>query len=455
MVRGGAEAMKICILATLMTAPVVLFAAAGVRWTLEHSLVLPACVVTAGAWGLALVLLRRWLHRAGSPEQVPSAAGARDREALAIVKRHEESLKRLTPEQLADRSTQEQIFSDLALDLARHYHPDAADPLSPLTAREVLMAARSLIDDAEQWLDYYLPGNQTLTIGQWQQLGRMPRWLGRLAKSKSGPPPNGSGNVEATTRAPRHAGLAIPGKLQAVLLRKLGSHLIRLYGGHLDDRSDRRERPPEESTQPTRHDPTIAVLGAPGSGKTTLIEVLLGSRRASKDRLPHASGVHRYRVQLGRPLARLTVLETDLAREAGVSEWQSIAPQSDLVLLVCPATGTPNEAAAIIRMLLGDGSRAPVITVLTHTDQGTDLDPWQAEGEPELPQQHRVTESARLWQTELEPLGTEVVPVCLDLEHDRVFGVHQWLVPALAKRLSEQQAHVFLQAIAPGQETPI
>src|SRR5690606_137618 len=65
----------------------------------------------------------------------------------------------------------------MGMDIARHYHPRAIDPLTSLTVPEILAAANLALRDLQRWTDEYLPGSHLLTVRQWRWLSRTPEWL--------------------------------------------------------------------------------------------------------------------------------------------------------------------------------------------------------------------------------------------------------------------------------------
>ena len=455
--------MKRLLLGALFTIPLGVFFIAGALWMWERSLLLAGGIVAIACWTAGLILLRRWLSRLGYPHPIPDDWTARDREAMALVEAREASLLEASTDDLADRSFQEKIVYDLALQLARHYHPESEDPLAPLTPRQLVVAARVMADDAGDWLDYYFPGNRIVTIGQFRRLGELPWWISAVAKwtsivarwGRSGGDSSGVGATETRGVEPsaRLAGGKMPVLVARVLLRRLGVRLIDLYAGRLqDDQRDqtRAQRVAAESSleSPGSNQVTIAFVGEPGSGKSAMIRAMLGEGRSTRDRLPGATHVSRYRVQLGEPFARLVVLEADLVLNTIARDLRWIAEKCDLVVFVCKVTGSKDEARAILRTLLQNGAGPPVVTALSHVDQIAEV-PARAGRAFDIDQMRTIKESIAPWEAEFEAMSTDFAAVFT--ESGQWIGVDEWLVPAIVRQLSEVKANILLHAIAPSE----
>ena len=97
-----------------------------------------------------------------------------------IVRAYQQQVDQHTPAQLTDPAFYQEQAQSLAMELARHYHPEASDALTSLTVPEVLAAVRLSVDDLEKWLLSSVPGSRLLTIKQWQMLQSAPTWYRRL-----------------------------------------------------------------------------------------------------------------------------------------------------------------------------------------------------------------------------------------------------------------------------------
>ena len=447
--------------AALICVPPAVFFVAGAVWLGQHSLLLVAGLLLAVCWVAAYWLLRRWFRGSGYPPDAPEPWTAHDQQALQLIKDHERELNGLSPEQLADRATQEKLLAELALKLARHYHPGAEDPLGPLTPAEILAAARQATDAAARWLDYYVPGGQTVTIDRWRRLTHLPSWLATLGGvAVSGRKWLRGGSFRHAPAGPaidlvesRAAGAATL-SLSRILLRKSGRYLIELYSGRLRTHpqplreSSRVAASPASDTATSSQgldEVTLAVLGPRQSGKSSLIRALLGVDRASVDHLPGVRHVSRHRVQLAEPLARLVVLEAELDRHAGPTQLGWISQHADLAVLVCDATQPADETYDKLESLFSACAERSVVAVLTHVDQLIEpLDDWK---QSDAGVDEAMWAASGPWREKLKSLVAAVVPVCTDVRNARVYGVDEWFVPVVSAELNPRQSTVLLAAI--------
>src|SRR5207302_8267610 len=65
---------------------------------------------------------------------------------------------------------------DIALELARAYHPDAADPISTLTIPEILAVVELAAHDLAELVDRYFPGGHLLTVKNFRQARQAVSW---------------------------------------------------------------------------------------------------------------------------------------------------------------------------------------------------------------------------------------------------------------------------------------
>jgi imidazole glycerol phosphate synthase subunit HisF len=182
-----------------------------------------------------------------------------------------------------------------------------------------------------------------------------------------------------------------------------------------------------------------------------MIQAMLGDDRSTRDRLPGATHVSRYRVQLGEPLARLVVLEADLVLNTISRDLRWIAEKCDVVVFVCKATASMDEARAILRTLAKDGGVGPaIVTAVSHIDRVAEV--TGEAGRPiGIDQIRAIKESIGTWETEFEGTSTDLVPVSTKPGHG--IGVGEWLLPAIVRQLSEDKANILLRAIEMSEQT--
>ena len=166
------------IVGVLVLIPVMLFSGIGAwqlwgsGWLFWLSWSVPA------SWGLAWLLLRVWGRPlvATAPELDQIHWTPRDEAAAEIIRKEQERADRISAEKLTDTRFYEEVTRDLAFKIARHYHPQAADPLGNLTVVEILAATQLVSEDLEAWLNDNVPGSHLMTVAQWKLLSNAPQW---------------------------------------------------------------------------------------------------------------------------------------------------------------------------------------------------------------------------------------------------------------------------------------
>jgi uncharacterized protein len=130
------------------------------------------------SWGLAFLLARWWrtsvLPLAPPRSDPPLHWTPRDREAWRLVEERSAQAEKIPPARLSELRFYFDTARDLALDVARLYHPQAADPVSSLTVPEILAAAELAFEDLAGMVERYVPGSHLLTVRHWRMLGKLP-----------------------------------------------------------------------------------------------------------------------------------------------------------------------------------------------------------------------------------------------------------------------------------------
>lgn len=477
---------RLIVLSVLWLTPIVLLVGVG-AWSLYESgrwfwlwWTLPVC------WGLCGWLWRRWGRevRIPVPELENTHWTPRDQAAWAIVSAEQRRIDELTSEQLIDPQFYVQITQQLAQKIAAHYHPGAADPVGSLSVVELLAAIDLITEDLEDWFLHFVPGSHLITVAQWRMLSKAPKWwetavnagwlvsiavnplnIGRFLASKFA--------VEPLTRMIQQNLL---GTFYALYLRQAGYYLIELNSGRLKGGSKRYREMMQRLKGTTRPvapagdsaaagEPvqvTIALLGQVKAGKSSLVNCLLGQQRAVVDVLPATSTVQRYRLIWPERAEELVLLDTPGYSDAGATESQrretrEAARQADILLLVLDVRSAARQADV---ELLDDLQRwfqqhphyqpPPVIAVLNKIDGLSPVlewDPpynWQ---QPVRPKERSIAGAVAYANEVFGPRVVEVVPTCADLAHQRVYGVAEFLIPALTARLSAGRAAALLRGL--------
>jgi predicted GTPase len=478
----------------LLLAPIVVLVGAGVRalwqagswWWLWW--LLPLC------WGVAYLLARRW-HKDWLPSraaevEAPPYWTPTDRRAWQLVEAQEECVKTIPPE----RFTEARFYFDTALDMglkiARHYHPQAKDPISELSVPEILAVAHLACEDMEQWTRDYVPGSHLLTVQQWRTLAQTPDWIrtagdvywavsllldptsiARLLASKF--------TMESATQQLQANVLAW---FYVTFVRRVGFYAIEMNSGRLRGGAEHyrammaklsegvaaRMVSGEEADSSVREpsgpplEVTIAVVGQVKAGKSSLINALLGEQQAATDVLPLTRGVRRYRLELAESHDRLTLLDTPGYGGEGSPKEQKrdtrrALEDADLVLLVMNAANPANQAdLQLVRDISSwfeDDVRRrppPLLGVLTHVDLLTPATEWSPPYnwmQPSSPKERNIQAAVEHCRAAFGESLSGVVPVCADVERGRADGIREWLLPAMLSLLGDARACALLRSL--------
>lgn len=362
---------------------------------------LPLC------WGIMFLLLRRWKKYFSPPDtqsDIPLHWTPRDQAAWKLVEARAKQLKDLPPDDLTQFQFYVDTATELSLEIARVYHPNANDPLSELTIPEILAALELVFEDLSETVDQYLPAGHLLTVNHYRHLSKIPRWSKTFSKiywpiSAVLAPTT----VLARYAASRFVVSPLSQDIQANVLawftmtfvQRVGYYAIELNSGRLARGADKfrdslkkmeqtqdrvRERKGDgetgrEETKNTtlggaeslpvnvapndsedaqtssadeRTEVTIALVGQTKAGKSSLINAILGEQKAFSDILPATSEVHRYRLDWEPTDDHLTFLDTvgfatEGATENQLEETRQALKNADLVLFVMNANSPARE----------------------------------------------------------------------------------------------------------------
>ncbi|WP_437206523.1 GTPase [Planctomicrobium sp. SH664] len=464
-------------LVILLIVPLVVYLGLGAYALWQTGLFLQTFWILPAFWILTWFVSMLWvqdkpLHVLESPLP-PRHFTRRDEEALQIVRRYQQRVDELNPDQLTDYQFYADLSQELAQELARHYHPRSTDPVSNLTVLEVLAAARLALDDLESWMLDSMPGSQLVTIRQWRWLRHAPKWVRRIQNTAwaAGMLINPANVLKYFTSQMTVGPIAeeVQTELLAAIylrfVRQVGFYLIEMNSGRLRGGADRyrqtfgqgldaygqtRSLPPQLAPESL----TVVLVGQVKAGKSSLVNALIGQKVASSDVLPETRHVARYRVQVPETEVQLTLLDTPGYADAGATreqmqEVQQALHDADVVLLVLDAH---SPAKAADRKVMDDLKRwydgqhalkpSPVVICLTHIDllsPALEWNPpyqWQA---PQSRKEHSIHDAVEYVRSQFSDVTRSVVPVCSDVERGRSSRVIEDLFPALLSVLSEGQ----------------
>jgi predicted GTPase len=334
----------------------------------------------------------------------------------------------------------------------------------------------------------YLPGGHLLTIDHLRQARQAAGWY----KNASNAFWAVSAVIDPIRTGIRYAaaqaGLAKPlQKLQenaflwlyANFIRRLGHYFIELYSGRLKIGVERyRELLEEHATSESAASGDtilvdadrsaaagaravrIAVVGQVKAGKSSLINALLGQRRAVTDVIPSTSGVSNYELRAPANPSKLILLDTVGYNQAGpaADEFETTvgaAQEADLILLVTQAVNPARQAdVQIWRQLREWFAERPhlkmpsALLVMTHIDLLSPVLEWSPPYDwrhPKGLKEQNIAEAAAL---ALEQFGEgiiAVVPVCT--ASGKIIGVHEELMLELVQLLGNARAVAFLRCL--------
>jgi uncharacterized protein len=201
----------------------------------------------------------------------------------------------------------------------------------------------------------------------------------------------------------------------------------------------------------------IIVAGQVKAGKSSLINALIGRQQAAVDVLPLTASIEQYRARPPGAHRELILLDTVGYAHAGEAADQlrhtlTAARQAALIVLVlnaCDPARDPDDR--FLQELVTwyatrpQLPRPPVLIVVTHIDGlpprlewNPPYDNWLRPDARKPKEQHirQVVEDVRRqWGRWI----AGVVPACTDMQPGRLYGVREWVVPALIQLLPQAE----------------
>ena len=400
----------------------------------------------------------------------------RDHAAAAIIEMEQKRVSEFTGEQLADPQFYTTRSIELATEFARHYHPNAKDPLGAASVVELLTAIQLVTEDLETTLRQCVPGSHLITVSQWRMLSSAPAWwrtasnLGWLTSILLNPTSLARYAVSKAFLDPLSKQLQtnILGTFYALFIRQLGFYLIelnsgRLRGGSAAYRSMMRRMEPIPSKEagetlestPTPVTVTIAVIGQVKAGKSSLVNCLLGERQAAVDVLPLTRAVQRYDLRLDDQADRLVLLDTPGYSDVGATPEQlsdtfEAVRNADLVLLVLDVRSPAKQADVMTLEKLSawfieqHRFKPPsIVGVVSKIDGLSPVMEWSPPYSWEAPtrlKERNIRDALEFTRNTFGNRLASIIPVCTDVEHGRVFGIDEYLLPTVTLLLDEARA---------------
>ena len=466
---------RLVVLSLLSLTPLLVYAAGGGLLILREGWGWPLAGLATVCWVAWWAVSKLWPPAAESQVGVETQSywTPSDESAAGVVEAYQRELL-AEGVSLADPGFYVDAAEELATRVAAHYRPGEDDPLQSLTLGEILAAVRLAVDDLEDWAARSLPGRKYLTVRNLRRMHSASKhaesadalwWLTSVAidPAQSLRWMLSKGTLDGGREA-------LADELTSVVAMKytqlLGHYFIELNSGRLrggaavyreafDPRVAAAKRagiaPPPV---------TVALVGQVSSGKSSLVNALVGDAVAATDVLPKTAAVERFQAYVGD--TPVVLLDTPGYGEGGADAKQLLEIEEtlrtcDAALFVMAANSPGKDADAktldSLRTHLSkhaDQRPPPLVGVVTKVDLLAPPLEWSPPYDPGHPSGPKESNIAAAVAYANELFGgsggvglREVVPVCS--RPDRLWNVTDGLVPAVAAVLDDAQTVALLR----------
>ncbi len=462
---------RIFVVLGLVALPTLLLAGAGSYYLWQTGVGLLLWWPMMACLALGYFLAHHWIRKRQLLHAIdftpPEVSAERDRLAWQIIENRAKT-EGLTEDMLTSLQQYVKTAEELVRELAAHYHPGEKDPAGGLTIPEMLAVVELAARDLAGMVDNYIPGGHLLTIHDFQRARRAVELYQSATQlywlvSALFAPLNTGLRYTASKFGVAQPVDAIRENLLAwaytAFVQRLGFYLIELYSGRLRVGTDR-WRELVRGDEGTARVVALALVGQVKAGKSSLVNALLGERKAQADILPATNAVQRYHLAPAGIDAQLLIADTqgyghDGPKADQVEATREAARTADMLLLVLHARNPGRQADVEMLKSLRDWFASktdlkmpPVLAVLTHVDLLSPAMEWQPPYDWQKgnrSKEQHIREAVKATLEQLGDLVDGVVPVCTT--EGNVYGIEEGVLPALAARLDEARVVSVLRCL--------
>ncbi len=476
---------RIILVVFLITIPLLVLAVTGSYYLWTKGLSFHVWWPLAGCMILGYLLAWYWQQKRMLLRPVDFTAPRhwteRDQEAWTLVKARAEQASKINIDDFVEFQFYVDTAQEMAQELSHFYHPRAKDPIGSLTIPEILAVIELAAHDMAELVDQYLPGGHLLTVSDWRRAKQVSDWY-RTANNaywliSAIFSPINTGIRYTTSKL----GMSRPFQLlqqnlltwfYTAYVHRIGTYLIDVNSGRLRVGARRYQELLKGMTTDSAApgvdgdaaeqigQVTITVVGQVKSGKSSLINALLGEQRARTDVLPATDEITRYELRSEGIPTRLVVLDTvgyghTGPREDQMRATEEAARQSDLLLLVLHARNPARQAdLTMLRSLKQwfasriDLKMPSILGIMTHIDLLSPAMEWAPPYNWTKPERLKERQVWEAWNALREQLGeylVGIVPVCVAA--GKVYGVEEALLPTLVSFLEQARAVALLRCL--------
>ncbi len=471
--------LRLFAIAALIVAPLLFYMGAGAYHLFETGWTFYVWWPTALCFGAAYFLgwqaARRLKNRADAQPADPHWTD-RDKLAWGVVQGRVEK----SAEFDVDALTQPRFYYDTAEAMAKElsviYRPGATDSIGAVTIPELLTVVELATRELHDRVRKYVPGSHLMTVDQWRKTHKALGWMKHanngywLLSAVLNPVKTAARFVAAkTTLAPMQDRLqrGAVSWFCAEFINDVGRYLIELYSGRLQVGAEKyRELQGQtiradgaDGPAPDARPVTITVVGQVKAGKSSLINALLGERKAQTDVLPCTDTITEYVLKSTGVPATLHVMDTIGYSHEGADADQvnmtaDVVRNSDLVLLVGHARSAAKAADVSFVAALHQWFRErpqykipPLMLVLTHADLLTPAMEWRPPYDwptGDRPKEKSIRDAVGAAR-EAFPAAANIAPACTAA--DRQWNVTEGVLAGVVNLLGEARAVAFLRCL--------